>query len=68
MSDVVDRVVGIVEHNTGHKQPNTIDLTHISVTASNAGLDRDEVVEALDEAVEQGRLEETDVMRYRVDE
>ncbi|MFP8891863.1 helix-turn-helix domain-containing protein (plasmid) [Natrialbaceae archaeon A-CW2] len=66
MTDATTRVVSIVDKNSGNdSQPETAALHTIKQIAKHAGIDPATVDQAIDDALEDGRLEEVDG-RYRV--
>jgi len=64
MTDPVDRVVRTVDHQTSQMQPDRIPASKVvMILADHGNMSPSEVREALDDAVDQGRLErdESDV-------
>jgi len=58
MTDVVDRVVRTVEKQTSPEQPDKISASKVVlILADHGSMDAQEVREALDQAVDEGRLE-----------
>ena len=61
-------VVRIVAHNTSPKQPDTISQQRVELIAHHGSLDVDSVDGLLEDAVDDGELEEVEPDVYRVAE